>query len=96
MRHLLTRYWITFDEPPTAPWQLRLARGCGVTAYSYEDAIALLQTYMVEEFQQPLPPIKTVIADIDISTLDTNHVLPNIGVPVWRGVWFPLRSLWYC
>jgi hypothetical protein len=30
-----------------------------------------------------------VTEDVDIQTLDQGHVLPNMGVPSERGVWFP-------
>lgn len=95
MSSLLTRYWIIFDVSRIPQLQFRFAWGCGVTAYSYEDALFLIQIQIFEELQQPMPPIKTVVENIDISTLDKNHILPNMGVPVWRGVWFPKRSLWY-
>ncbi len=28
--------------------------------------------------------------DVDISRLDQNHVVPNIGIAAVRGIWFPL------
>lgn len=31
-----------------------------------------------------------MIEDVDVSTLDPEHVLPNTGVPAARGIWFPL------
>jgi hypothetical protein len=58
-----------------------------VTAYSYEDALSLLKEKVFEGTE---PPIIDVVPDVDISELDQNHVIPNMGVPVWRGVWFPL------
>jgi hypothetical protein len=36
-----------------------------------------------------LPPIRNVIEDVNISTLDVCHVQANMGVSIWRGVWFP-------
>jgi hypothetical protein len=38
---------------------------------------------------EPMPEILEVSQDIDVSTLDSGHVLPNIGSVVNRGVWFP-------
>jgi hypothetical protein len=61
--------------------------GCGVTAYSYEDALVVLRERRFKN--DLLPSIHKVIEDIDVSTLDPGHVLPNIGVPIWRGIWFP-------
>ena len=37
-----------------------------------------------------LPTIAVLIEDVDVSTLDAGHVLPNMSPPVRRGVWFPL------
>ena len=37
-----------------------------------------------------LPEIKNMIENVDVSTLDAGHVLPNMSPPNIRGVWFPL------
>ena len=80
---VLTRYWVTFDGNPG----YGLGMGVGVTAWNVEDALQLvtdaLSTY------GPLPPIAKVIEDVDVSTLDARHVIPNMDPPIWRGVWFP-------
>jgi hypothetical protein len=34
--------------------------------------------------------IKTINEDVDIRSLDENHVVPNIGEVVGRGLWFPV------
>jgi hypothetical protein len=91
-RRGLRRYWITFDGSEAQDRDL-LARhfvslGCGVTAWDEADARRLVSERVFEG--GPLPPIHSVTADVDISTLDASHVRPNTGVPVWRGVWFPL------
>jgi len=39
--------------------------------------------------REPLPPVHTVIEDVDLRALDAKHILPNITPPVWRGVWYP-------
>lgn len=39
------------------------------------------------------PAVTDVIVDVDVSTLDKSHVLPNMGSTVVRGVWFPLNEL---
>jgi hypothetical protein len=36
------------------------------------------------------PEIGAVVEDVDVSTLDANHVLPNMEAPNWRGVWYPM------
>ena len=79
---ILTRYWFIFDvEDFVSP------RSAGVTAYNLDDANRLLDERLFKELRRP--PIKSVIENIDVSTLDEGHVLPNIGVPTIRGVWYP-------
>jgi hypothetical protein len=82
----LRRYWFEFDLPEE--WHGRLNLSCGVTAYDVDDAQRLLCERVFEGGE--LPPIRRLIEDVDISTLDPNHVRPNMGVCVRRGVWFPL------
>jgi hypothetical protein len=85
----LTRYWFEFDLSDTDPCHVRM--GCGVTAWSLEDAKELMRQQVFSGGD--LPSILKVIEDVDVSTLDDNHVRPNMGVPVWRGIWFPQASL---
>jgi hypothetical protein len=83
--NLLKRYWFNFDELPKYSI---LQLGCGVTAYNYDDAVSLIsQSVFIDG---TMPPIKNVIENVDISTLDQGHVIPNMEPPVWRGVWFPM------
>jgi len=88
MQLTLTRYWFEFDYSES-DWANRL--GCGVTAYNYDDAIHLLNKHMFKG--EPFPTIKKVIENINVSSLDANHILINISKPPnLRGIWFP--SLW--
>jgi len=80
---LLRRYWFTFQQS-SQPTPLNL--GCGVTAYNYDDALELLRDRV---FGGREAAVADVIADVDVSTLDKAHVLPNMGSAVTRGVWFP-------
>jgi hypothetical protein len=82
---MLHRFWFTFENPPQFD---PLGLGCGVTAYDYADASNILKTKVFGE--EPALEIKSVAVDIDVQTLDPNHVIPNMGVVVHRGVWFPL------
>jgi hypothetical protein len=80
----LIRYWFqftSFDKP--TPLNL----GCGVTAESREEAIRLLEDKVFHG--QSLPSVEEVIKNIDISTLDQTHVIPNMESPLIKGVWFP-------
>ena len=79
------RFWIEFEGDP---FELTpLTQGCGVTGIDLDDALALIRHDVLRG--SPLPPIRKIVKDVDISTLDANHVLPNIGVPISRGVWYP-------
>jgi hypothetical protein len=62
--------------------------GCGATARTLEEATAIVQERVFGG--AALPPIRDIVSDIDISTLDPGHVRPNMGNPVIEGVWFPL------
>jgi hypothetical protein len=88
---LLKRFWFEFDISKDDLHRYSsysgLKMGCGVTAFSYEDALVVLRERRFKK--DPLPSIRNVIEEIDVSTLDPDHVLPNIGVPIWRGIWFP-------
>jgi hypothetical protein len=65
---------------------MRLGLGCGVTARGYEDALRVMSERI---FNGPIPAIDTCVEDVDISTLDPKHVLPNIGNIFPRGIWWP-------
>ena len=84
----MIRFWFEFNlkfgDKNIPPGTLM---GCGITAYNYEDALFLLQEKV---FKNRLAPIKNVVENIDVSTLDAGHVLPNMASPNLRGIWFPL------
>jgi len=70
----LRRFWFEFQQLPT-PTALNL--GCGVTAWSYDDALALLRERV---FGASAPPaIERCVEDVDMSCIEDRHVLPNIG-----------------
>ena len=81
---MLHRYWFKFSsiEPYNS-----LRMGCGVTARDYDDALSILQETVF--IGQEVPTIESAVHDVDISSLDEKHVIPNMEPPVWRGVWFP-------
>ena|SRR6516225_7716623 len=83
----LHKYWIKFELSINDPHPIGTLMGCGVTAFSREDALTLLQQRVFQS--QLLPPIKRFIEDVDTASLDPNHVTPNIGDPTKRGLWFP-------
>ncbi len=61
--------------------------GWGITAYSYEDAIAILRENVFHKGE--LPKVEKFIEDIDVSSLDERHIIPNMESPNWRGIWYP-------
>lgn len=84
----LRRYWFEFDQSIATPHPIGTLLGCGVTAYSKDDAIELLRERVFK--QLPMPTLRECDEDVDLAMLDTKHVLPNSGDPSTRGIWFPL------
>ena len=78
MNKLLTSYWIELDC---------YLKNIGVTAYSLDDAKTLIQEKAFPK--QEFPRIIKVTENIQFKDLDQNHVVPNIGPMVIRGVWYP-------
>jgi hypothetical protein len=73
--HLLKRFW----------FKTKNHYGLGVTAFSLADAESLIRQANLQTNYE----ILEIIEDVDIQTLDQNHVVPNMGTPNFRGVWFP-------
>src|SRR6266511_1352585 len=78
---LLHRYW----------FKTREHLGFGVTAYSVEDARELIGAAS-RRVGWRLEVIE-IIEDVDIRDLDQNRVVPNMGPPNFRDVWFPNLNL---
>ena len=82
----LRRYWYSFEADSLGGFSpLRL--GCGITAFNRVDADAILRLVALKE--DNVPVVSGVIEDVDISSLDGGHVVPNMGSCAVRGVWFP-------
>jgi len=79
------RFWFEFEPAPDLP--MGLTYGCGVTAYSYDDARTQLLDRVFAGEKMPEP--SRIIEDADVSALDCDHVIPNMGDPTIRGIWFP-------
>jgi hypothetical protein len=80
---LLTKYWLEFSAPTN------YGLGIGVTAYSVEDAESLLSKRLFANGQVPAFRPRVVKS---LNELEQNHVLPNIGLIQFRGIWFPKLS----
>lgn len=75
----LHRYWLRTE----------VGFGVGVTAYSIDDAKQLAKAWL--DFWQR--DVVEIVEDVDIRNLDQDHVIPNMGPPNVRGVWFPFQNL---
>jgi hypothetical protein len=82
LRTYLRRYWLRFDSA-----RLGAGFGYGVTAESREAAEQIVRDAVFNG--EPLPEVLDVIEDVDVRELDAGHVLPNMGDPAARGVWYP-------
>lgn len=76
MDSLLIRYWFLTGG----------GYGIGVSAYSVDDAQTLIAG---EESLRDLEILET-IQNVDFRSLDQGHVIPNMGSPSLRGIWFPM------
>lgn len=85
---MLKRYWFVL-EPEYKFGPLNI----GVTAASVEEAKSLaierLSKIGFSDVVQKLEKPVEVIENIDIRLLDQNHIIPNMGVVVFKGVWWP-------
>ncbi|MFL5241946.1 MAG: hypothetical protein ACJ8FY_07545 [Gemmataceae bacterium] len=77
MNPLLRRFW--FRRP--------VGFGYGVTAYSHTDAAQLLERAALRA------DWVDIVEDVDMATLDRQHVLPNVGGITFRGVWYPALNM---
>ena len=80
----LIRFWLRFEQI-AGPEVLNL--GCGVTAYDYNDALGLLRENVFKK--AVFPRILEFNEDVDISSLDQKHIVPNMEDRTLRGIWFP-------
>lgn len=88
MNPKLIRYWFKFDIKTAFDYPPGIGHGCGITAYSLDDALIIMDEKIFNSIKRP--PLKVIKENIDISTLDQGHVIPNMKHPLARGVWFPL------
>jgi hypothetical protein len=81
----LVPFWIRFLGEP------ELQHSYGVTAYSLDDAIGLLQNQRLvgQDIERPIG----VTANVRIEDLDPGHIVPNCGPMSFRGVWYPASAM---
>lgn len=97
MKDCLKRYWFEFDfsSGDVSEYGHLPPYGCGITAYDYDDALLILRSFIIQD--RNVPKLKQVVENIDISTLkkESINIELGLGVPVWRGVWYPAYNLWW-
>jgi hypothetical protein len=70
-------------------FRLNKGLGYGVTAFSKEDAEQLLSSF---GYPRDREVVTDVVEGITHAQLEQNHVVPNAGPIIVRGVWFPNHS----
>jgi hypothetical protein len=94
---LLRCYWVSWKrrsqrEPQGIYIGQPQGRGFGITAFSQEDAIKLLEEKgYASELKRADEMIWTEVEDM--GQLDQNHILPNAGPTYFRGIWYPRHNI---
>ncbi len=92
----LRSYWISWKRDQDRPHGIYIGKaqglGFGITAFSHEDAVKLLEEngYSSEVERMDEMIWREVL---DLEQIDQNHVLPNAGPMYFRGVWYPRHNL---
>ena len=76
----LRQFWFTCEPAP----------GIGVTAETVDEAREMAEGALA---YLPGSVITGVVEDVQVETLDEHLVLPNLGPPALRGVWFPMHNV---
>ncbi|MET7770533.1 hypothetical protein [Nocardia sp. NPDC005366] len=83
---MVRRFWIEFDLSEYDPYNrpAMLVPGVGVTGFDERDCL----TMVADLHGGALPPVLRITPDISLADWRG-----PIGVPVWRGVWYPPSNL---
>ncbi|CAH1665698.1 conserved hypothetical protein [Hyphomicrobiales bacterium] len=82
---MLHRYWFSFSKTESP---CILNTGCGVTAFSIDDAKKILEADLFPVYGNR--QTVEITEDIDISKIEDGHIIGNMKPPIFRGIWFPL------
>lgn len=83
----LTAFWIVPQREGVSH------HGFGVTAFSLHDALRIIDE-LGYGGELPADTSRLIIREnIQLSDLDPNHVIPNIGPIGIRGMWYPLQQI---
>ncbi|MEU6189202.1 hypothetical protein [Nocardia sp. NPDC047038] len=84
------RFWIEFDGERESNFWVELWQGVGVTGFDERDCLSMVADLLPRDAE--LPPVRRITVDISLAQrLRVNP--PTLGVPVWRGVWYPPWNL---
>jgi hypothetical protein len=76
----LRHYWFPCEPGP----------GIGVTAFNLDEARGLAENALV---YLPGATITGVEEDVDVETLDSHLILPDLGPPAVHGIWYPMLNV---
>ena len=83
-RTKLIPFWII---PPDTPGPV----GFGATGYSLDDALRIIRDL---GYDLPMDVrLLRITEGVTVAELDQNHVVPNMGPIVVRGMWYPLLRI---
>ncbi|MEV0708564.1 hypothetical protein [Nocardia aurea] len=81
------RFWIEFELEKRPSW---LWQGIGVTGFDVRDCLSMVAAELFGD--EPMPPVRRITVDISLAEPPPAG-RGYLGVPVWRGVWYPPRNL---
>ncbi|MFI9407348.1 hypothetical protein [Nocardia sp. NPDC052316] len=86
---VLRRFWIEFDcDHGSDLWWI--SPYAGVTGFDEQDCLAMVADLLADD--EELPPVRRITVDVSLAEqLPVNPLA--LGVPVWRGVWYPPVNL---
>lgn len=84
-------FWIDFDEKDFERLPAWMTLGVGVTASDARDALALLKLHFFAEAEMPVCRVRPVES---VEDLEQDHVRPNVGNFLRRGIWYPAFDGW--
>jgi hypothetical protein len=86
------RFWFEFDLPSRESERESafacLSLGVGVTGFDAADCLWMIRDLLPT---LSMPPVHAVTPDVSLAEFAPWMI--GLGVPVWRGVWFPADNL---
>jgi hypothetical protein len=82
----LTAFWIKSPCP-------RAPLGFGVTAWSLEDALQIIQALDYGTYLPADLALLDVVTGVTVDDLDQPHVISKMGPIIVRGIWYPFLAI---